>query len=993
MPEAKCLQFESFRLDLSDERLWHGPEVIALTRRAFTVLCYLVEHAGQLVTRDDLFESVWETPHVSEDALNACIREIRRAFGDQARSPKFIETVRGRGYRFLPTVTPMGQAPELDASHDVTALTDGGRPGLPSLPSLMVSREAEFSVLQARFDQALRGESQVVFVTGEAGIGKTTLVDAFVTQAISGAAVWVGHGQCIEHYGTGEAYLPLLDALGQLCRGVDGPQFMTLLGQHAPSWLLQMPALLTTPEYEDLRRRSSGATQERMLRELAEAVEALTAEHPLALVLEDLHWSDYATIGWLDFMARRRTTARLLALSTFRPADAIARAHPVRTVTLELKRQMRCVELMLHYLPPEGVAAYLSQRLGATQMPDDFVQMLHERTNGNPFFLVTVVDEMLRRGELGQHMEAPTYPQEMAAEDAGVPESIRHLIEQQLAHISPEDQTLLEVASVAGKEFTTEAIAASAAHDVEMLEAQYTAWARQGQFLRACGTDSWPDGTVSTRFAFIHDLYREHLYERIPTSRRARYHQQIGVRLETGYGARAKEMAAELAEHFVRGQVPQRAIDYLRTAAETARMRNAHHEAISHLSQGLELVPFLPDQPERAQLELDLQLNLASSLNATKGYAAPEVVQAYDRARALCHQVGETPQLFRALLGLEVYYSARAELATARTLADQAMRLMQQREPSVPQRLRMAITLGLLAFHNGDFVTARSHLDQYRTLSATLDRSPRPQLQDPGFVVLTYLSWVLTIMGYYTQARQCCDEALELAQHLQQPFSLVYANWCDLLFFQYRDSRATQERAEALSDLANEHKIPFFRAWAAGLCGWSLAMQEQADEGVTKMREGLEDFSRVGAVLGRPMMLAIQASAYGHIGLTEEGLELLDTALESITKNEENFWKAELYRIRGELFMQAKTVPMAFGTRPLEQLAEESLLQAIDTARYQGAKAFELQAAISLARLWQRQDRHADAYELLAPIYNWFTEGFDTTFLIQAKTLLNELNH
>ncbi len=850
---------------------------------------------------------------------------------------------------------------------------------------LMVSRDTECSILQQHFDLALGGECQVVFITGEAGIGKTTLVDAFVTQASASSTVWVGHGQCIEHYGAGEAYLPLLDALGQLCRMTDGAHFITLLGQHAPSWLLQMPALLSPTDYENLQRRSSGATKERMLRELAEAVEVLTSEHPLILVLEDLHWSDYATIGWLDFMARRRTNARLLVLGTFRPADAIARAHPVRTITLELKRQMRCVELSLHYLTPEGIAAYLGQRLSSMQRPETFAGLLHERTNGDPFFMVTVVEEMLRRGELDRG--AGTYPDPVARTPEGavalegVPESIRHLIEQQLAQISSEDQLRLEAASVAGKEFATEVIATCLTQDVETLETQYTAWVRQGQFLRLCGTDQWPDGTVSTRFAFIHDLYYEHLYERITPSRRARYHQQIGSRLETGYGPRAKEMATELAEHFLRGQEPLRALQYLRMAAENARLRSGHHEAIEHLTQGLDLIQSLPDQSERAQLELEFQLSRASSLTATEGYAAPEVVEAYGRARALCHQVGETPQLFRALLGLEVYYSSRAELATARTLADQAMRLMQQHEPSVVQRLRMALTMGLLAFHTGDFATARDHLEAYRALSSTLERSPRPRLQDPDFVMLAYLSLVLTALGYYAQARQCCDEALALAQQLQQPFSLVYATWCDLLFFQYREAQATQERAEALIALTSEHNIPFFRAWAVLLYGWSLTMQGQTETGMSSMREGIEEFSCHGAILGRPMMLGIQASVYGHLNQAEAGLAIVETALESVEQNEENFWKAELYRIRGKLCLQAEAADMA----------EANLLQAIDIARHQSGKAFELKAAISLGRLWREQNRHEAARELLTPIYAWFTEGFDAADLIEAKALLDEL--
>ena len=294
MQEPRILIFEPFGLDVGNEQLWRVQEALHLTHKAFAVLHYLAEHAGQLVTKDALLEVVWSQTYVSEAALAVCIREIRRALGDQPRTPRFVATVHGRGYRFLAAVTIANRLPASPPP-----------PVLASPPPLLVGREVECAQMQRWWAKAVQGERQVGFVTGEAGIGKTTLVEAFIARVRGDGALWIGHGQCIEQYGAGDAYLPVLEALGRLCRGPEGQHFMALLGQYAPSWLVQMPALLGAAELDALQRRGLGATQARMLRELAEAMEALTAERPLVLVLEDLHWSDDATLAWLACVARR----------------------------------------------------------------------------------------------------------------------------------------------------------------------------------------------------------------------------------------------------------------------------------------------------------------------------------------------------------------------------------------------------------------------------------------------------------------------------------------------------------------------------------------------------------------------------------------------------------------------------------------------------------------------------------------------------------------
>src|SRR5262249_12331106 len=342
MREQRLLIFEPFGLDVGNARLWRGPEATHLTRKAFAVLHYLVEHAQQLVTKDELLEVVWSQTHVSEAALAVCICEIRQALGDNPRTPRFIETVYGRGYRFLATVTVADRLPETRETALLRRLTLPASRFTPPLarlrPGVLVGREAEFGHVQQWLAQALRGERQVGFVTGEAGIGKTALVEAFVERVSGAGALWIGRGQCIEQYGAGEAYLPVLEALGRLCRGPEGQRFMALLGQHAPSWLVQMPALLGAADRDALQRRGHGATRERMLRELAEAVDILTAERPLVLVLEDLHWSDDATLAWLACVARRQEQARLLVIGTYRPMDGLVPAHPLRPAGPEAQR-------------------------------------------------------------------------------------------------------------------------------------------------------------------------------------------------------------------------------------------------------------------------------------------------------------------------------------------------------------------------------------------------------------------------------------------------------------------------------------------------------------------------------------------------------------------------------------------------------------------------------------------------------------------------------
>ena len=584
-------------LDLEDKQVWHGEQHWQLTPKAFAVLRHLVEHPGRLITKEELLRAVWPNRVVSEWALWTCIREIREALSDDIHAPHYIQTVHRRGYRFIAEATCRTRPPVPWAS------------SLKHRAANLIGREVELRQLHGWLQKALSGERQIVFVIGEPGIGKTALVEAFLQQVASDQGVWIGRGQCIEHYGAGEAYLPVLEALGRLCCTPGHERFLTALQQYAPTWLWQMPALISPSDLEALQRRILGATQERMLREMAEAMEAVAAQQPLILWLEDLQWSDFATLDLLTYLARRSGLARLLAIGTYRPVDVIVRGHPLREVKQELQVHSRCQELPLEPLAKSAVEAYLTLRF-SPKMPEAvslqaLARLVHQRTEGNPLFMVNVTDFLVAQGLLVEKEDRWELRSDLEDLSRGIPPTIRQVIEEQFERLSAEEQYLLEAASVAGVEFSALEVAAGLGETVEGVERQCTALARCELFVRERGESVWPDGTVAGHYEFLHTLYQQVLYKRITVGRRVRLHRSIGEREEQGYGRQGGERAAVLAMHFTQGRDYHRAVQYHRQAAANAFGRNAYREAIAHLTKGLELLESLPETSERIHTELD----------------------------------------------------------------------------------------------------------------------------------------------------------------------------------------------------------------------------------------------------------------------------------------------------------------------------------------------------------------------------------------------------
>jgi DNA-binding winged helix-turn-helix (wHTH) protein/predicted ATPase len=999
------IQFDPFALDLANACLWRGSQAIKLRPRAFAVLEYLLGRPGQLVTKQNLISAVWQDTFVGDAVLKVAIREIREALADDPKAPRFIETAHRRGYRFIGQI---GTSAALTTG-DPT-LSGPASPPLPrqlDIPGGFVGRAVALSRMHGWLERVLGGERQVVFVTGEAGIGKTTLLDTFARSVAADRSLRICSGQCLEQYGTSEAYLPVLEAMRELCRAE--PQVVGVLRAHAPMWLLQMPSLVTPADRESLGREVLGGTRERMLREMSEALDVLTADAPLVLLLEDLHWSDYSTLDLISYLARQRRTARLMVVGTYRPAELIVSGHPLRAVKQELLAKQQCEELSLEYLNEDAVAQYLAARFPANRLPTEVALLIHERTEGNPLFMVNTIDYLVTERLIEEHDNSWQMTAAIDTVKFVVPESIRHLIEKQMAHLDDRDQRILEAASVAGAEFSAPGLAAGLGEGVAEVEQRCEALSRRGPFIRDAGVHVLPAGDVVGRYGFVHAVYRNVLYERLSASRRILLHRRFGERGEELYRGDTSEIAGELAMHFERAANYQRAARYLQQAADNAMRRSAYREAVALSRRGLELLAKLPDTPDRARQELWLQITLGVPLIASEGYAAPDVGAVYLKARTLCQRLGDTPEISQVLWGLWVFHVLKAELSTALEIARELLQLA-ERLPYPGIGLRGHWAMEITFTHRGEFALAVEHFDHAISLYEPAQHRDDAFLYalNPGVALRCFAAWSRWFLGWPDRALALMQEAVALARDLAEPHGLAHALLFAAILHQLRRERPmAQEHADAAIALSSEHGLVLYKAMATIIKGWALVgrrveegpdtqSDDQSDEEpIRQMRQGIAAWQTTGAQLMRPHFLALLAEKLEPSSPDDEGLRLLDDALASAESTGERWYEAELYRLRGErLLARARHDPPAGGMSESETqastraAAETCFTQSLTIARRQQAQSLELRAAMSLARLWRGRGTPDTGSDLVASILGRFREGFDTLDVREARGLL-----
>lgn len=895
-------------LDLHSKTVWKGLERLDLRPREFAVLRCLVEHAGEIVTKEMLHDLVWRADNivVGDASLTSCIYALRQALGEDSKQPHYIETRHKYGYRFVGpfAATPPAAAHTDQQSAEVPQLSE-----VQALPTpLLVGREAELAQLHHYLAKALQGERQLVFVTGEAGIGKTSLVRAFLRQVAATDTVAIGRGQCIEHFGPGEAYLPVLEALGRLCRAPRGAFLLDWMKQHAPTWLVQMPALLDQTDQEVLQSRVQDSTRARMLREMSEGIEILSQQTPFILVLEDLHWSDASTLNLLASIAQREENARLLILGSYRPEEGLGEGHPLRALTQALRSHTLCQHLALHTLSEAAVAEYVDRRFPASALPELFPQALYRITGGNPFFLGAFIDDLIERGLLTHSDNSWQLYGGLAAVTAAVPENIRQLIGRQIERLPVREQEILEAASVVGMEFPIAVVAAALQASEEEIEKASAKLAARRYFLQPAGFAEWPNGTDSARYRFLHALYQQLWHERIGLARRQHLSQRIAVRIEAAYGDHTDKVAAELAVYFEQGRNVARATHYCARAAEKAIRRCAYQEAVSHLKKGLELLATLPDSPERAQQELPLRITLGISLQAIRGYGNVEVEQAYTSAQKLSRQAHEPEQLFRVLFGLWIFHVVRAEYRTAQELGAQLLDLAETAHDT-GLLVEAHGAVGVTLFHLGEIVAALTHLERSTSLYDPEKHRSHVRIynQDPWVACRSYSGQALWLLGYPAQALQRTQEAWRYAQDLAHPFSQAFALSDMTLIHQlHGEVAAVQEETEALIALSREYNFPMWQLTAMERQAWAQAKQGHADAGLDLMHRAMGMRHNIGAHIRIPYRQARLAELYGKAGQSAQGLTQLQGAFAVVEATEERWWEAEMYRIKGELLLHQR---------------------------------------------------------------------------------------
>jgi hypothetical protein len=801
-------EFPPYRLDIINQCLWRAragadEERIVPSPKAFAVLRYLVEHPGRLVTHQEFLDALWPKTHVQPEVLKSHISEIRAALGDHSKKPIFIETLARRGYRFI---APLSRALSAVLAH----------PPVPAA-SQLVGRDRTLAELRECFLKMLRGERQFVFVTGEPGIGKTAVVNEFMRRAGAEAAdVRIALGQCIEGYGSKEAYYPILEAVAGLCRGHGGDAVVQILAAQAPTWLVQFPALLTPARNEALQREINGATRERMLREIGDALEAIASRSPVVIMLEDLQWVDYSTVDLVSVLARRRPPATLMLIATFRDEDVALSDHPLRALKQDLRSRQLCHEVALEPLGEAQVAEYLVAEAPASPLPEGLAPLVYRHSEGNPLFMVAALDHLTGRRMIARNNNGWELGVPLIDIDLSVPESLRGMIEAQIERLSPEEQQVLEAASLTqSRSFSVVSSAAAADVEPERFEEVCERLSRRTHLLRPAAPEEWPDGTLLSSFGFAHALYREVLYSRIAPGRRARLHRRAAEWAEVRFSERLNEVTPSLAYHFEHGLDWARAVRYLRSAADIAGLRCAPREATVLLQHALELSAKLPDA-ERAASETGLLEQLAATYLVSFDTRA---VDTYEALAARAASYGLIDVEVKALICM-VYPLSWIDAKRSLQVIDRALRLSAQQSNSLQRARARASCLVRRIWAAGwnplDAEDCRQALEEIRHAGDRL-------MVASHLIEFNFIRW---ISSEYRTAQQDAVESLAILAdaRVENPY-LSFAHWLShftlpwsLLFLgEWGQALRTLTAETTLADKNGERyraqTLQLYRAW------------------------------------------------------------------------------------------------------------------------------------------------------------------------------------
>ena len=840
----------------------------------------------------------------------------------------------------------------------------------------LVGREPEVALLLERWAQVKDGVGQVVLLSGEAGIGKSRLVQVLTEHVATEPQAWLTPCEC-SPYHQNTALYPMIELLERVAlrfereetpeqklRKLEGfvVQYGLPLAEAVPLFAAFL-SLPLTAEYVPLTL-SPEQQKQQTLQALLTITLRIAAQQPVLFVMEDLHWIDPSTLEFLTLLVDQGPTARILALFTCRPDFS-----PPWT------RRAHLTQMTLNRLPRRQAAELTGRVAHGKALPPEVVAQVVAKTDGVPLFVEELTKMLLESGLLQEQAEhyALTGPLPPLA----IPTTLHGSLMARLDRLAAV-KALAQLGATLGREFSYDLLQAVSPWDEDTL--------RHGLHQLVAAEFLYQQGLPpQATYRFKHALIQDAAYQSLLRSTRQQSHQRIAQVLERHFPEICETQPELVAQHYTAAGCAEQAVVYWQRAGQQASDRSAHLEAISHLTTGIELLKSLPETPEHTQQALTLYTALGAALVMAKGQGAPEVEHAYIQAHALCQQVGETPELVPVLYGLHQFYVGRLQLHTAREIDETLLRLAQRAEdPALAVIAHYALGTTWLFF--GALPAARLHLeeaiarytpDQRRALMFRIGR-------DLGIACRIHAALLLWLLGYPEQALARLHEALALAHELPYPYGLAHARCWAAYVYQFRwDVPAVHEQAEAAVALSIEQGFPFWAAAGTILRGWALAMQGQGEEGLSQVRQGIAAYRATEAPLLVAYYCTLLAEVSAHLGHPEDGLQALVEAHTLMEQHEERWWEAEVARLRGVLLLQQTGMPQAE--------AETWFQRALDVARRQQAKSLELRAAMSLSRLWQQQGKQTEARELLAPVYGWFTEGFDTADLQDAKALLEAL--
>lgn len=837
----------------------------------------------------------------------------------------------------------------------------------------LVGREEEVDLLLKRWGQAKEDEGQVVLLSGEAGIGKSRIVRGFREHLETEP-----HNRILYYgspYHQNSALYPAIDQFNRACRFQKTDTTAQKLDKleavvaglglpvedHAP-FLASLLSLSFNGRYPPLELSPQELKNE-TFRALVNVIGEMATRDTVLMVVEDIHWIDPSTLELIDLLIEQLRSARFLLLITFRPEfESPWGGHPHVTA------------LALNRLSQKESTAIIARLTRGKALPDEVLDQVIAKTDGVPLFVEELTKTVLESDLLKDKGDRYVLSGPLAP--LAIPASLQDSLMARLDRLAPVKE-VAELAATCGRTFSRELLRAVSSFQEDVIDNALSELLDAELIYRR----GLPPNFI---YEFKHALVQDTAYQALLKSTRRQYHQAIAQALEQQFAETAATQPELIAHHYTEASQIEPAIRYWHRAGQRAVERSGNLEAVAHLTKGLELIRTLKETPERDRQELELYLTLGPALVAARGFADPGVGHAYARAGELCQRLGDKVHLPLVLRGRQVFHLLRGELSKARESAKQFLDLAKrQQDPALLVGSYHA--LGQTLFQMGDLMTARRTVEQ----GIALFEPDKHRLRNwpggqPGEQCYLYGAFALWMLGYPDQALRRGEEALAMAEELANPANLINTfAFVALVHVLRRELAASEQRAKAAMEMSAQQRNPYFLAWGMILHGWVQATQGQIVDGIVEIDQGIATNRATASQTWLPYFLALQAETYARAKRIDDGLASVAEALALIEETEQRAWKAELYRIKGELLLVLSPDNRAE--------AESCFSQALDIADGQQAKCWELRAAISLARLWRDQSKGKEGHDLLAPIYGWFTEGFDTADLKEAKALLDEL--